>query len=74
MSQCLANHEDLVLDVLSRADSLTIEQLVERIPELSWSELFETIDTMSRKGAIILRRRGFDYEVSHRAASVRSTC
>ncbi|MBM4124669.1 MAG: hypothetical protein FJ246_06925 [Nitrospira sp.] len=70
MPQCLANREDLILDVLDRTDSLTIEQMAERIPALSWNDLFETIDAMSRRGAIILRRRGFDYEISARRTAM----
>ena len=56
-------HESLVLDVLRSADSLTMEQMIEQLPQVSWSELFHTVDALSRRGAIILRRRGFEYEL-----------
>ena len=56
-------HESLVLHVLHSADSLTMEQMIEQLPQLSWSELFHTVDALSRRGAIILRRRGFECEL-----------
>ena len=55
--------ESLVLAVLGEADFLTIEQLVEKLPELTWSQLFQIIDALSRRNAIILRRRNFTYDV-----------
>ena len=63
MSSHVATREDLVLDVLHRHDILTIEQITAMLPELSWSELFQTVDALSRKGAICLRRKGFEYEL-----------
>jgi len=30
---------------------------------LSWSELFHAVDSLSRRGAIVLKRHGFDYEL-----------
>jgi hypothetical protein len=39
----------------------TFEELVERVPELSWAQLFVTIDQLSRRGDIELRREGFTY-------------
>ena len=59
-------HESLVLDVLHSADSLTMEQLIEKLPQSSWNELFHAVDALSRRGAIILRRRGFEYELRSR--------
>jgi DNA-binding MarR family transcriptional regulator len=70
MSQYLTIHERLVLDVLGRSDSLTIEQLTAQLPELSWSTLFQAIDSLSRKGTIVLRRKGFEYELRTHHADV----
>jgi len=61
--------ETLVLDLLHKAGSLTIDQMTAKLPELSWSELFETIDALSRRGTIILQRRGFQYELRARHIS-----
>ena len=33
---------------------------------LSWVDVFRAVDALSRRGTIILRRRGFDYEVARR--------
>ncbi|MEW6545244.1 MAG: hypothetical protein AB1411_16770 [Nitrospirota bacterium] len=56
--------EALVLEALSQSESLTIEQLADTLTELSWSEIFLAIDSLSRRGDIILRRHGFSYELS----------
>lgn len=66
----LAVAESLVLEMLTRADSLTIEQLTVQLPELSWSELFQAIDSLSRKGTILLQRKGFQYELRAHHAEV----
>lgn len=56
--------EALILDLLRRAGRLTMEQAAADLPELSWSELFSTVDSLSRRGVIQLQRRGFDYELA----------
>lgn len=56
--------EVLVLDLLGTAKTVTIEQAVELLPELSWIDVFRAVDALSRRGTIILRRRGFTYEVT----------
>ena len=61
--------ETLVLNLLNRAGSLTIDQMTVQLPELSWSELFETVDSLSRRGTIILQRQGFQYELRARFIS-----
>lgn len=59
-----SNNEALILDLLQRTGCLTIEQVAAALPELTWCELFHLIDDLSRRGVILLRRRGFEYEVS----------
>jgi hypothetical protein len=66
MPRHLIQPETLVLDTLNQAGSLTIDQMTAQLPELSWSQLFETIDKLSRKGTIILQRHGFQYELRAR--------
>ena len=53
----------LICDLLSVRRSLTLEQLVALLPELTWNQVFTTVDDLSRRGEIILFRRGFTYEV-----------
>ena len=55
--------ELLILELLRGRRSLTLEQVVALLPELSWNQVFKTVDELSRRGKIILLRRGFDYEV-----------
>ncbi|HEY3196495.1 MAG TPA: hypothetical protein VGJ57_00655 [Nitrospirales bacterium] len=53
----------LVLDVIqSRAVPLTFAEIIDRIPELSWNQVFLAVDALSRRGEIILSRRGFEYQ------------
>ena len=53
----------LVLNVLrSSAAPLTFEEIIARIPELSWNQVFLTVDALSRSGEIILSRAGFEYQ------------
>lgn len=55
--------EALILSLLSSVQTLSMERVVECLPELSWSEVFHAVDTLSHRGAIILRCRGFEYEL-----------
>lgn len=55
--------ECLIADLLRARRSLTLEQVVSLLPELSWNQVFRTIDDLSRRGEIVLLRRGYDYEV-----------
>ena len=61
-----SRHSDrLVLDVLrSSSVSLTFEEVIARLPELSWNQVFLTVDALSRSGEIILSRRGFEYQAT----------
>ena len=61
MSTHSSRSEALILDALRGGDSILLEEITERIPELSWIELFQAVDTLSRRGDLILRRRGFAY-------------
>ncbi len=63
--------ECLILDLLCLRKSLTLEQVVTLLPELSWNQVFKTVDELSRRGEIILLRRGFDYEVERIPAKAR---
>ena len=55
--------EVLVLSLLSSVETLSMERVVECLPELSWSEVFHAVDTLNRRRAITLQRRGFEYEL-----------
>jgi hypothetical protein len=64
MASCTIDPEALVLAILDDAEFLTMEQVVQRVPQLTWNQLFHIIDDLSRRDAIVLRRRGFDYEIA----------
>ena len=59
----LLSSEFRILELVQMRKSLTLEQVVTLLPELSWNQVFKTIDELSRHGKIILLRRGFDYEI-----------
>jgi hypothetical protein len=64
MAQITEENEALVMQHLQTARPVILDRIVEDIPELSWNQIFQTVDTLSRKGVISLRRRGFNYELS----------
>jgi predicted ArsR family transcriptional regulator len=58
--------EDQVLHLLeSSSTPFTLDEVTERL-ELSWNQVFLAVDSLSRRGDIILQRRGYEYEVSAR--------
>ena len=58
--------EDQVLHLLeSSSTPFTLDEVTERL-ELSWNQVFLAVDSISRRGDIILKRRGYEYEVSAR--------
>jgi predicted transcriptional regulator len=60
------SREDLVLHLLeSSSTPLTLDEVTERL-RLSWNQVFLAVDSLSRRGGIILKRRGYEYEVSAR--------
>ena len=56
--------EAIILDLLRMRRSLRMEQVLDLTPELTWSQVFSTLDNLSRRGEVVLLRRGFDYEVA----------
>jgi hypothetical protein len=61
MTTHISRQEALVLELLRSNEYLTMEEAAARLPELNWCQLFDAVDALSRRGAIILIRRGFDY-------------
>ena len=48
-----ASTESLILDLVRARKSLTLEQLITLLPELTWNQVFRTVDELRRRGAII---------------------
>ncbi|WP_455245824.1 hypothetical protein [Petrachloros mirabilis] len=65
-----SHHECTIMTVLHGSSSLPIEEILERVTDLSWSQIFLTIRGLSRKGSIALHRHGFTYTVEkvHRSS------
>lgn len=64
MADHRSRSETVILDVLqSNREPLTMDEILALLPELKWSEVFLTIDSLSRRGDILIRRKGFDYEL-----------
>lgn len=53
-----------MLDALGRTKFLTIEELAAAAAELRWNALLQAVDSLSRRGDIVLRRQGFSYQLS----------
>ena len=50
---------------LRREGPCTLESLLTRLSQFSWSEIFSVVDQLSREGSLVLRRPArFGYEVS----------
>ncbi|MER3422549.1 MAG: hypothetical protein C4293_04250 [Nitrospiraceae bacterium] len=58
-------HEDVILRLLQSSGALTLDQVIDQLPELSWSEVLQAVDALSRRGTIVLRRRRFEYELAY---------
>ncbi|HSB45003.1 MAG TPA: hypothetical protein VLD60_08330 [Nitrospira sp.] len=56
-----AQRESAIMDLLRASGKLTVEEIVQQMPDLSWSQLFLAMDVLSRTGEIILWREGFTY-------------
>jgi hypothetical protein len=44
-------------------DVVTLDALIDQMPEYSWSQIFQAVDTLARCGRISLRRHGFGYTI-----------
>jgi hypothetical protein len=64
MTSMTEESEALVMEHLQTAHTVMLDQMVEEMPALSWNQIFQTVDALSRRGVISLRRRGFNYELS----------
>lgn len=60
----VAEHTDAkILTIVHERGSIVMEKLLSCLPESTWNQVFTSVDELSRRGAICLRRRGFDYEL-----------
>ncbi len=43
---------------------VSLDQLVQQVPHLTWNQVFQAVDGLSRAGSIRLRRKHARYELS----------
>lgn len=60
-----------LLRALKVGEAVPMAELIARLPEFRWRELFLTVKALNRQGAIRLHRRGYDFAVSSLPASTR---
>lgn len=68
--------EEAVIGTLLRTGPCSLDDLVMRLPNLSWGEVFTAVDRMSRDRRLSLRQLGYStYQIalSSQFASPRST-
>jgi len=59
-----------LLSIVYDHQHIAMEELVNRLPELTWNQVFSMVDELSRRQLISLHRRGFDYELQACSVSV----
>lgn len=60
----IAGHtEGKILAIVHERGFILLEKLLPCLPESTWNQVFTSVDALSRRGAICLQRRGFDYEL-----------
>ena len=55
--------EDRIIAVLRPGETITVEEILDMVPEMSWVQIFLGVDILSRRGDVELRREGFTYTV-----------
>jgi hypothetical protein len=63
MSIVAGQTESKILAIVHERGSMLLDELLSCLPEATWNQVFTSVDELSRRGAICLRRRGFDYEL-----------
>lgn len=63
MAMKISFPEALVLNVLHSDGPLTMEELLGKLSQLSWNQVFCAVDALSRNGKLQLRRTNFDFEL-----------
>jgi len=56
--------ESVIMKRLAQSPPLTLDDLVEQLPQLTWNQIFQAVDGLTRTGAIHARRTRFQYELS----------
>jgi len=62
-----------LLRALKVGEAVPMSELIARLPEFRWRELFLTVKALNRQGAIRLHRHGYDFAVSSLPSSIRAS-
>jgi hypothetical protein len=63
MNAVAGQTEATILAIVHERKSILFEELLACLPESTWNQVFIGVDTLSRQGAVCLRRRGIEYEL-----------
>jgi hypothetical protein len=63
MNTSAGQMETKILAVIRERGHMSLEELPSCLPESTWNQVFLSVDDLSRKGTICLRRQGFGYEL-----------
>ena len=58
------NTDESVLISLNRYGPQTMDQLANTLAELTWAQIFGSVDRLSRAGQVVLKQAGRDYHVA----------
>ena len=50
-----------ILDRLEEEAVISLDALVQALPDYSWNQIFHAVDQLARDGSIVLRRHRYDY-------------
>ena len=53
-----------LLTIVQERQRISLEELLDCCPELTWNQVFSLVDELSRHALIRLQRRGFDKRIN----------
>ena len=57
--------EEAILDELQHEGPCSMDDLVRKLPDFTWNQVFAVVDRLSRQGSLLIQcKRRFEYEVS----------
>lgn len=59
MPSDVSAQEEAVIEMLQKTDPCSMDDIVMQLPNLSWAEVFVTVDRLSRDGRVLLRQLGY---------------
>lgn len=65
---CHASPETTTLALVDLVSPINLDDLARLTPQLTWNQVFHTIDALSRQGKISLRRRNHGYDLMNFSA------